>query len=154
MNITSTGLPSSRPGEKRHCDRASSAAPLSSGIGEYIVPVLLCLAENTVSLQFEGASVLPARAQLVYDIRSVGGTGTAIFTINGTKAGVLPPAASVPGAIGQEWVHRSMDIDVSLVRFGTNNVRIDLQGTVQLDRMHVELSYPTPPPTRTRAVGK
>jgi len=30
----------------------------------------------------------------------------------------------------------------------------DLQGTVQLDRMHVELSYPPPPPARTRVVKK
>jgi len=84
----------------------------------------------------------------VYDIRSLGGPGTARLNVNGHDAGTLPSAATVPAAIGEEWVHRSMDIDPSLLRAGTNDVRVDLTGTVQLDRLQVELSYDAPPPPR------
>jgi hypothetical protein len=82
-----------------------------------------------------------SRVQFLYDIRSVGGTGTATLFVNGQKVGVLPPAASVTAVAGAEWVHRSLDIDRALLRTGTNDVRIDLEGTVQLDRMQIELSY-------------
>jgi hypothetical protein len=91
-----------------------------------------------------------ARALFVYDIRSLGGPGTAHLSINGHDAGTLPSAATVPAAVGEEWVHRSLDIDPSLLRPGTNDVRVDLTGTVQLDRLHVELSYADAP--RRRAV--
>ena len=98
-----------------------------------------------VSLQFEvprrGAL---ARAQFLYDIRSVGGSGTAHLFINGRAAGELLPAATVPAATGSEWVHRSIDIDPAILRAGTNDVRIDFSGTVQLDRLQVELSYGYP----------
>jgi hypothetical protein len=98
---------------------------------------------KSVALQFEVASnVVPARAQFLYDIRSIGGSemGTARLSINGRDGGELPGAETVEGAVGAEWVHRSVDLDPALVRAGTNDVRIDLGGDVQLDRMHVELS--------------
>ena len=110
---------------------------------------------QSILLQFDGPPIgIPARAQFVYDIRSVDGTGlgpgTARLSINGVDVGELPPAASVPAAAGAEWVHRSIEIDPALVNVGTNNVRIALDGIVQLDRMHVELSYANSP--RRRAV--
>jgi hypothetical protein len=82
-----------------------------------------------------------SRAQLVYDIRSVGGDGTATLFVNGVRVGVLPPASSVAGAAGEEWVHRSIDVPVALLRAGTNDVRIDLAGVVQLDRLQMEFAY-------------
>ena len=106
---------------------------------------------SSVALQFDGPRRgTAARAVFVYDIRSLGGPGTAHLTINGNDAGTLPSAATVPAAIGEEWVHRSLEVDPSLLRAGTNDVRIDLTGTVQLDRMQVELSYAAP--ARRRAV--
>lgn len=82
-----------------------------------------------------------SRVQLVYDIRSVGGSGTATLFLNGTRVGVMPPAATVEGAAGEEWVHRSIDVPVALLRQGTNDLRIDLEGVVQLDRLQMELGY-------------
>jgi hypothetical protein len=82
-----------------------------------------------------------ARTQLVYDIRSVGGSGSATLFVNGTRVGVLPPASSVKGARGEEWVHRSIDVPASLLRPGANDLRIDLEGVVQLDRLQMEFAY-------------
>jgi len=98
--------------------------------------------KSSVALRFDNPQFgTPARAQLVYDIRSLGGPGTARLSINGQDAGELRAAATVPSAIGEEWVHRSIDVDPSLLRAGANDVRIDLTGTVQLDRMQMELAY-------------
>jgi hypothetical protein len=69
--------------------------------------------------------------------------------VNGRDAGELPSAATVPAVAGSEWVHRSIDIDPAILRAGTNDVRIDLAGSVQLDRMQIELAYGT---SRRRAV--
>jgi hypothetical protein len=107
---------------------------------------------NAIDLEFERPRGKPARVQFVYDIRSAGGTGTASLRINDRQAGALLPATSVAAAIGQEWVHRSIDIDPALLRDGTNDVHVDLDGFVQLDRLHMELSYTTEP-SRRRAVG-
>lgn len=91
-----------------------------------------------------------ARTQLVYDIRSVGGSGTATLFVNGTRVGVMPGAGTVEGAAGQEWVHRSIDIPSGLLRAGANALRVDLDGVVQLDRLQVEFNYARP--TKRRAM--
>lgn len=83
------------------------------------------------------------RAQFLYDIKSDPGTGVAILTVNGTRIGALPPASTIPGASGSEWVHRSIDIDPALLVSGRNQVRLDLQGDVQIDRMQMDLGYDT-----------
>lgn len=87
-----------------------------------------------------------SRAQLVYDIR---GASATLF-INGTRVGVLPDASSVKAAVGEEWVHRSVDVPLSLLRPGSNDLRIELAGVVQLDRLHLEFSYDRP--SKRRAV--
>jgi hypothetical protein len=91
-----------------------------------------------------------SRVQLVYDIRSVVGSGTATLFVNGTRVGVMPGVATVAGAAGEEWVHRSLDVPVGLLRAGTNALRIDLDGVVQLDRLQMELAYERP--SKRRAV--
>jgi hypothetical protein len=99
---------------------------------------------ETVNLTFQRPPfAAPVRAKLVYDVRSFNEPGTAMLTINGTPVGQLPPPESVPSAMVSEWVHRSIDIDPSLVQPGTNTVAISLGGAVQLDRLHMELSYGT-----------
>lgn len=112
--------------------------------------------KNLVSLRFDKPSQLgpPTRAQFVYDIRNVGGAGRAVLSINGQKVGELPLASSVPAAVGQEWVHRSIDVDPTILRDTANDVRIDLEGFVQLDRLHMELSYATAPPVRRRVAAR
>lgn len=90
-----------------------------------------------------------SRAQLVYDIRSVGGSGTATLFLNGTRVGVMPGDDTVKGASGEEWVHRSIDVPVALLR-ASNDLRIDLEGVVQLDRLQMEFAYERP--SRRRAV--
>ena len=126
-------------------DQYSSLAYCSSPYVNFV-----CQSPTTmVDLKFAKPLLpTPARIQFVYDIRSVGGPGTAYLWINDHKIGELPPASSVVAAIGQEWVHRSIDIDPALLRDGVNYVHIDLLGFVQLDRMHTEMSYTMEPPRR------
>ena len=107
---------------------------------------------TVVSLAFDKPMFgTPSRVQLVYDIRSFGELGTAQLSINGQSVGQLPTPESVPGATFAEWVHRSIDIDPSLLQTGTNNIAIALDGAVHLDRLHVELSYGVQPLQRRRA---
>ncbi|HKO56257.1 MAG TPA: hypothetical protein VJ276_10290, partial [Thermoanaerobaculia bacterium] len=97
---------------------------------------------SAVTLTFQRPSfATPARAKLVYDIRSFGEPGTATLSVNGQAAGQLPPPESVPGAIGTEWVHRSIDVDPALLQAGSNQLVITLTGAVHLDRLQMELSY-------------
>ena len=104
---------------------------------------------NLVQLKFdEPTAGTPARAQLVYDIRSFGLAGAAHLSINGQYAGKLPPPESVEGATFAEWVHRSIDIDPSLLHSGSNDVTINLEGAVHLDRLQMEFSYNTRPVRR------
>jgi hypothetical protein len=56
----------------------------------------------------------------------------------------------VPAVAGAEWVHRAIDVSPSLLHSGTNDVRIDLAGSVQLDRLHMEFAYPHPRRRPTR----
>ena len=126
-----------QPNASRY-DEWASHAYCSSPFANFV-----CAAPaSRVDLQFENLQfTAPARVQFVYDIRSVGGPGRAVLSMNGVTIGELPPASSVPGAVGQEWVHRSIELDPALLRAGINDVRIDLEQFVQLDRLHVELSY-------------
>ncbi|HEX6099950.1 MAG TPA: hypothetical protein VF432_26795 [Thermoanaerobaculia bacterium] len=41
----------------------------------------------------------------------------------------------------EEWVHRSIDVPVAPLRPGTNDVRIDFDGVVQLDRLQMAFAY-------------
>jgi hypothetical protein len=101
----------------------------------------------SVGLKFELPSLgIPARAQLLYDIRSFGEEGVAILSVNGQVVGKLPPPESVEAAVGAEWVHRSIEIDPALLRTGFNDVTIALEGAVHLDRLQMEMSYTVRPP--------
>lgn len=106
--------------------------------------VFFCTAQTQrVELTFARPALFGVlgRTQLVYDIRSVGGSGTATLFVNGTRVGVMPGANTVAAAAGEEWVHRSIDIPLALLRPGANDVRIELEGVVQLDRLQMELGY-------------
>jgi hypothetical protein len=107
-------------------------------------PVFFCTTQTQrVDLTFTRPSrfgVL-SRTQFVYDIRSTGGSGVATLFINGTRVGVMPGADTVEGAAGEEWVHRSIDVPLALLRPGSNELRVELEGVVQLDRLHVEFAY-------------
>ena len=116
-------------------------------------PALFCPSPVTsVPLHFDAPSLAAAaRVQFLYDIRTLpDGMGAARLSINGRDAGALRLPASVPAAAGAEWVHRSIDVDPALLHAGTNDVRVDLTGNVQLDRMQMEFSYA--PRLRRRAV--
>ncbi|HXH39057.1 MAG TPA: hypothetical protein VNN08_10555 [Thermoanaerobaculia bacterium] len=131
-------------------DQYSSLAYCSQSFASFVCPS----PATAVNLQFDQPALgAPVRTQLVYDIRSLGGTGKAHLTVNGYKLGDLLPAESVPTAILTEWVHRSVDIDPALLHAGTNDVHIDLEGTVQLDRLQTEMSYPILSPRRRAARG-
>jgi hypothetical protein len=136
-----------QPNAERY-DEWSSHAYCSSPFANFVCPG----PKEKVELQFEKPSGVPDRVQLVYDIRSVGGSGRAVLTLNGVRIGELPSAASVAAAVGQEWVHRSIALDPALLRNGVNELRIDLEGFVQMDRLQMELSYSdSPPPAKRRA---
>jgi hypothetical protein len=134
-----------------------AAYDLFSSLAYCSTPQFFCPSPtNLVNLQFQKPELTtPTRVQFVYDIRSLNATGPSAvrLLVNDRKAGELLPASSVAGAVGAEWVHRSIDINPSLLRLGTNTVRLDLTGTVQLDRMHIELSYATAPPKRRSVVS-
>ncbi len=110
---------------------------------------------NEITLQFERPSRgIPARAQLLYDVRSFGEEGAALLTVNGEVVGKLPSPESVEGATGAEWVHRSIDIDPAFLRAGANDVHIALSGAVHLDRLQMELSYGAGRPRRAVRSGR
>ena len=103
--------------------------------------------QSNIALQFERPYFgTPTRAQFVYDIRSFGEAGTATLSVNGTQVGPLPGPATVEAVAGAEWVHRSIDVNPALLQPGMNNVVINLQGFVHLDRLQMELAYATLPP--------
>jgi hypothetical protein len=129
-------------------DRFGSLAWCSGAVFFCTTPV------NRVDLSFDLPGGGPARALFLYDIRTVGGEGTATLTVNGRTVGTLPGPATVAAAVGEEWVHRSIDIDPAVLVAGRNSVRIDLAGVVQLDRMQVELAYAAAGSPRRRAAGR
>jgi hypothetical protein len=79
------------------------------------------------------------RVQLVYDVRSPLGPGTATLKVNGVTVGVMPGHATVPGSADSEWAHRSIDVSRTLLHLGANTVDISFAGNVELDRLQLEL---------------
>lgn len=45
-----------------------------------------------------------------------------------------------------EWVHCSIDVNPALLRFGLNDVVLNMQGFVHPDSLQTELGYATLPP--------
>ena len=91
------------------------------------------LSLGLTSLDLEGAE----RALFTYDIRRTGG---AKLYVNGTFVGDLP-RANFPSQNVEEWIHRSIDVPVSLLRSGDNTVRLEYSGDVQLESLQFELYY-------------
>jgi hypothetical protein len=107
-------------------------------MGAFYCPSPVSAIERNVDLP-PGALLDTRRALLVYDIRSPLAPGTATLLVNGVAAGTLPGHDTTPGAAGSEWSHRSLDVDPALLHAGSNVVRVEMEGDVELDRLQLEL---------------
>lgn len=80
-----------------------------------------------------------AAASLVYDIR---GSGTAMLSVNGVKAGQLTGAADAVRTHDTAlWVRRSVSFSRDLLQAGENVFDLSLEGDVDVDRVELELAY-------------
>ena len=82
-----------------------------------------------------------AEARFVYDTKdpSLRQPGASLH-VNGVSVGALPSHATVPGADGQDWVRRDLDIPPALLAARTD-ITLDLDPGMYLDRMEIELAY-------------
>ncbi|MES2295532.1 MAG: hypothetical protein V4582_00750 [Pseudomonadota bacterium] len=107
------------------------------------------LTRKELNVDIDSADAAAALAQLVYDIK---GRGWAQLTVNGTVVGAMPSmgamryyAQQAPNDNGfdvlDEYAHRAMRIPPGLLRAGANTIRLDLNGEVILDRLHLEFSH-------------
>ncbi len=83
-------------------------------------------------------------SSLLYDIRTSdpASPGRAVLLVNGTRVGELVGWQSVPGANQRShWAPRALAIPTALLVAGENEVRLDLEGAVELDRLQLELGY-------------
>jgi len=97
--------------------------------------------DETSSRQFDQPSLgTPTRARLVYDILSVGAlVRDPVGQRTARRNAVPPPRVSKPRC--SPWVHRSIDVDPSLLHPRSGDVSIVIQRAVHLDRLQMELSY-------------
>lgn len=97
---------------------------------------------KSLSLNLPSESVKGiANAQLVYDIKR---EGYATLYVNGKKIGKMPEwkTVSYPKANdAQQWVQRSIKVEPSILKEGTNEIRIEMSGNVGFDRLQFEFGY-------------
>ena len=103
--------------------------------------------QKTLAVELTADQAGAALTQLVYDIK---GRGFAKLSVNGSLVGPIPDMASVRYFAAQaragdnnlaEYTHRGVAIPAGLLKAGSNTIRLDLQGEVVLDRLHLEFSH-------------
>ena len=79
-------------------------------------------------------------AQLIYDVKE---SGSAQLAVNGTSVGELPGTATVPAQAGDpaQWVQRSIEVNPSLFKSGTNTITLTMAGNIGFDRLQFEFAY-------------
>jgi len=78
-----------------------------------------------------------AFAQLVYDVK---GYGEMPLTVNGQDIGTMIGKDDIEGSVEEDqWVRRSITIDVNSFKSGNNSFAIALSGEISLDRLQLEL---------------
>lgn len=94
----------------------------------------------TFDLPSEDASGI-SHAQLIYDIKK---KGSASLTVNGGNVGDMQKWTTVGYPQSKDvtqWVQRSVEINTSLLKSGTNVITISMSGNVAFDRLQFELGY-------------
>ena len=94
----------------------------------------------TFDLPAEDATGI-ARARLIYDTRY---TGTASLDVNGIPVGPMPGWSTVPAAVKEQWVQRSIDVPPGLFHAGENSITVHMADNVQMDRVQLEFGYGQP----------
>ena len=80
-------------------------------------------------------------AIFIYDTRE---SGSSTLALNGITVGNMPNDSTVPGRQSSDmnhWVERSLDVDPSLFRGGSNTITISMTGDLALDRLQFEFGY-------------
>ena len=98
----------------------------------------------TLALDIAAADLASATAaNLVYDTR---GDGDLSLTVNDAALGQVPNQRTALAATNIAWVRRSFALSTTILREGFNTLSLALSGDVDIDRVELELFYPSTRP--------